>query len=68
MTFAQLFCIAAVWLLGGFIHGVTSIGGGMIAMPVVTFLTTPRDAILISCLTGFTWEPTAYLWQSRYPM
>ena len=53
MTFAQLACIAAIWLLGGFVHGVTSIGGGMIAMPVVTFLTTPRDAILISCLTGF---------------
>lgn len=53
MTFTQLFCIAAAWLIGGFIHGVTSIGGGMIAMPVVTFLTSPSDAILISCLTGF---------------
>ncbi len=52
MTFAQMFCLGAVWMLGGFVHGVTSIGGGMVAMPVVTFLTEPREAILISCLTG----------------
>ena len=52
MTFVQMFCLGAAWLIGGFIHGVTSIGCGMIAMPVVTFLTTPKEAILISCLTG----------------
>ena len=53
MTFTQLFCIAVSWIVGGFVHGVTSIGGGMIAMPVITFIASPREAILISCLTSF---------------
>ena len=53
MTALQLFFIAFAWLLGGFVHGVASVGGGMVAMPIVTCFTDAGDAIVISCLTGF---------------
>ena len=49
---AQLFFIALAWLLGGFVHGVAAVGGGMVAMPIATTFTGAREAILISCLTG----------------
>lgn len=52
MTTLQLFFIAVAWFLGGFVHGVASVGGGMVAMPIVTSFTGAREAILISCLTG----------------
>ena len=52
MTSLQLFFIAVAWLLGGFVHGVASVGGGMVAMPIVTSFTGAREAIIISCLTG----------------
>lgn len=52
MTATYIICIASAWLLGGFVHGVTSIGGSMIAMPVMTYLVEPKAAILIACMTG----------------
>ena len=52
MTSLQLFFIALAWLLGGFVHGVAAVGGGMVAMPIATTFTGAREAILISCLTG----------------
>ena len=52
MTLSALLCIAAAWLLGGFVHGVTSIGGAMVAMPLITFVAGPREAILIACMVS----------------
>ena len=46
-----LFWLAFAWLLGGFVHGVTSIGSAMVAMPLMTFLTGPKESILISCVS-----------------
>ena len=40
------------WVLGGFVHGVSSIGGAMVAMPMMTFTTAPREAILIACMAS----------------
>lgn len=52
MTLSAMFFIAAAWLIGGFVHGVTSIGGAMVAMPLITFVTGPREAILVACIVG----------------
>ena len=48
----NVFWIAFAWLLGGFVHGVTSIGGAMVAMPMLTFITGPKEAILIACISS----------------
>ncbi len=45
-----LFWLGFSWVMGGFVHGVSSIGGAMVAMPMMTFTTAPRDAILIACM------------------
>ena len=52
MTLASLLWLAFSWLLGGFVHGVTSIGGAMVAMPLITFIAGPKEAILIACLSS----------------
>ena len=40
------------WLLGGIIGGATGIGAIMIAMPILTMVLAPGDAVLVSCLVG----------------
>ncbi len=40
------------WFLGGIIGGATGIGAIMIAMPILTTVLSPGDAVLVSCLTG----------------
>ncbi len=52
MASAHILWIAFSWLLGGFVHGVTSIGASMVAMPMITFVTEPREAILIACVSS----------------
>ena len=49
MSLPSLLWLAFAWLLGGFVHGVTSIGGAMVAMPLITFIAGPKEAILIAC-------------------
>ncbi len=52
MTFVHILWIAFSWLLGGFIHGVTSIGCSMVAMPLISFVVDARESIIIACLAG----------------
>ena len=52
MTSAHILWLAFSWLLGGFVHGVTSIGASMVAMPLITFITAPKEAILIACISS----------------
>ena len=41
-----------VWLFGGFVNGVTSFGGNMVAVPLLSLVMDPRHAIIFACLTG----------------
>ncbi len=52
MASAHILWLAFSWLLGGFVHGVTSIGASMVAMPLITFITAPKEAILIACISS----------------
>lgn len=44
--------VALGWFFGGIIGGATGIGTIMIAMPLLTVVLSPSDAVLVSCLTG----------------
>ena len=52
MSLLSLAWMAFAWMLGGFVHGVTSIGCSMVAMPLMSFTVEPREAIVIACLAG----------------
>lgn len=41
-----------VWLFAGFINGVTSFGGNMVAVPLMALVMEPRTAIVFCCLVG----------------
>ena len=52
MSFLSLVWMAFAWMLGGFIHCVTSIGCAMVAMPLISFVVDARESIIIACLAG----------------
>lgn len=41
-----------LWLIAGFVAGVTSFGGNLVAVPFVTLAIDPKDAILAGCISG----------------
>ena len=43
---------SVVWLFAGFVNGITSFGGNMVAVPLLSLVIDPRDAIIFACLTG----------------
>ena len=46
------FMVALGWCFGGIVGGATGIGTIMVAMPLMTAVITPGEAVLVSCLTG----------------
>ena len=44
--------INVVWFLGGFINGVTSFGGNLFAVPLMTLAMDAKDAIVLGCIVG----------------
>ena len=44
--------VALGWLFGGLVGGATGIGAIMVAMPLMTAVISPGDAVLVSCITG----------------
>lgn len=58
----------AVWLFAGFVNGVTSFGGNMVAVPFISLAMDPKDAILFACLTGVSITAAlAFLYHSALP-
>lgn len=47
------FMVALGWGFGGVVGGATGIGAIMVAMPLMTTVLSPSDAVLVSCLIGF---------------
>lgn len=41
-----------IWFLSGLLHGLTSFGGNMVAIPLLTLVMPAREAIVFSCLSG----------------
>ena len=41
-----------VWMLAGFLNGVTSFGGNLFAVPLMTMIMETKEAIIFSCLVG----------------
>lgn len=41
-----------VWMLAGFLNGVTSFGGNLVAVPLMTLVMETKEAIIFSCLVG----------------
>ena len=46
------FMVALGWGFGGVVGGATGIGAIMVAMPLMTTVISPSEAVLVSCLTG----------------
>lgn len=42
-----------VWLLAGFVTGLTSFGSNLIAVPLLSFAYEPQASILVGCLSAF---------------
>lgn len=42
----------AIWFFGGLLTGLTSFGGNLFAIPLLTLAMSARDAILLGCLCG----------------
>ncbi|MBP3731448.1 MAG: sulfite exporter TauE/SafE family protein [Mailhella sp.] len=51
-NFFVYFMVAFGWFVGGLVGGATGVGGVMAAMPLLTLVLTPSDAVLVSCLVG----------------
>lgn len=50
--FWTCFMVGLGWCFGGVVGGATGIGTIMVAMPLMTAVLSPGDAVLVSCLTG----------------
>ncbi len=48
----ELLYINVVWFLAGFVNGVTSFGGNLFAVPLMTLIMDAKDAILLGCIVG----------------
>ncbi len=44
--------LALLWLVSGFINGLTSFGSNLVAIPVMSLLMPPKDAIVVACFGG----------------
>lgn len=42
--------LGITWFLAGFLTGITSFGGNLIAIPLITLLLSARDSIVMGCL------------------
>ncbi|MGX8718118.1 MAG: sulfite exporter TauE/SafE family protein [Desulfovibrio sp.] len=51
-SFFVYFMVAFGWFIGGIVGAATGIGGVMAAMPLLTLVLSPADAVLVSCLAG----------------
>ena len=47
------FYINIVWFLAGFINGVTSFGGNLFAVPLMTLVMEAKQAIIFGCITAY---------------
>lgn len=43
-----------IWLLAGFLTGVSSFGGNMFAVPIIALVYDPKVAIVIGCISGIS--------------
>lgn len=41
-----------IWIVGGFVSGISGIGGGMVAFPVLAMLMPVHDAIALTCIVN----------------
>ncbi len=44
--------INLLWLVGGFVTGITSFGGNLLCVPLCSFLMPPKDVILMGYIVG----------------
>lgn len=52
MSLAVFILFNVVWMLAGFLTGITSFGGNIVAIPIMTLFTGARDAIVYGCIAG----------------
>lgn len=57
--------INVVWFLAGFINGLTSFGGNLFAMPLMSLVMDAKDAIVFGCLVGTAITVTIALFYHR---
>lgn len=68
MDILLLFYLGLVWLLGGLLTGVTSFGGNLFAIPMLTLAMPVREAILVGCLSGTSMiVAVTFLYRRRIP-
>lgn len=60
-----LIYINVVWFLAGFINGLTSFGGNLFAMPLMSLVMDAKDAIVFGCLVGTAITVTIALFYHR---
>lgn len=50
--------VVAAWLVGGFISGVSGIGGAMVAVPLAALFLPVRDVVALSCILNVFMDGT----------
>lgn len=77
----QFLYFNTLWFLAGFVTGITSFGGNLLAIPLIALVMPPREAILYGCLSGaaiflgvtlpyirqIIWKETVILSLSTFP-
>lgn len=45
-------CVFLAWIAGGFVSGVSGIGGAMVAFPFLAMLLPVHEAIALTCIVN----------------
>lgn len=44
--------LALIWLCGGFVNGLTSFGANLLAIPAMSLIMSPKEAVITACFGG----------------
>lgn len=52
MSHHEIIFFIIIWIIAGFLNGMTSFGALMLAIPVLTFIMGTKEAIILGCVTS----------------
>ena len=65
MDLFELFFFCGIWLLAGFLNGMTSFGALMFAIPILTFIMDAKEAIVLGCVTSLAITTPIVFWYRK---
>lgn len=65
MNFIDIFFFCSIWLVAGFLTGMTSFGALMFAIPILTFIMDAKDAIVLGCVVSLAITTPVVFWYHK---